>query len=212
MMNDIKALIFDLDGVIVNTEHNHFEAWNYIAQSLNIRFDHQANEHLKGLSRTDSLKKILEIGNVNISKTKFDSLLKEKNNLYLESIRSLNKTNLLQGVEDILERAKAKRIKLAVGSSSKNARLILSQLDITNLFDTIVDGNDVSFPKPHPEVFIKGAQDLQVNPSKTVVFEDAISGIQAAQSGGFIDCGVGNISLKGISTHYINSLAEFNLN
>ena len=211
-MDNIKALIFDLDGVIVNTEQNHFDAWKSIADSLRIPFSHQANEHLKGLSRVDSLNKILEIGNVNISKTQFDLLLQKKNNLYLESIRSLNKNNLLQGVGDLLERAKAKRIKLAVGSSSKNARLILSQLDIENQFDTIVDGNDVHFPKPHPEVFTKGAQALQVKPFNTVVFEDAISGIQAAQAGGFIDVGVGNHSLKGICTNFINDLSEFNLN
>jgi len=211
MSNKIKALIFDLDGVLVTTEHNHFVAWKNTAEVLGISFDEEDNEQLKGISRVDSLKKILEMGSKIISEDYFNELLTKKNEFYLNSIQSLNQTNLLPGVLDLLKKAKDIGLKCAVGSSSKNARFILSKLEIDTYFTAIIDGNDVEFPKPHPEVFLKGAEQMGIDPSQCIVFEDAQSGIQAAKDGGFVAIGVGNPSLKVHVDYYLPNLIEFSL-
>ncbi len=209
MSNKIKALIFDLDGVLVTTEHNHFVAWKNTAEVLGISFNEEDNEQLKGISRVDSLKKILEMGSKIISEDYFNELLTKKNEFYLNSIQNLNQTNLLPGVLELLKKAKDMGLKCAVGSSSKNARFILSKLEIDIYFTAIVDGNDVSYPKPHPEVFIKGAELMGVEPSQCIVFEDAQSGIQAAIKGGFVAFGVGNAALIDHVDYYIPNLIEF---
>jgi beta-phosphoglucomutase len=151
------------------------------------------------------------MGNVFISESEFDALLKSKNDFYLESIQELNQSDLLPGVMDLLVNAKAQGIKLGVGSSSKNANFILGLLGIADFFDVVVDGNGVSDPKPHPEVFLNGAKALGLSPEECIVFEDAASGIQAAKAGGFLDIGVGNPEVKEIATKYYNNLTEFRL-
>jgi len=211
MSNKIKALIFDLDGVLVTTEHNHFVAWKNTAEVLGISFNEEDNEQLKGISRVDSLKKILEMGSKIISEDYFNELLTKKNEFYLNSIQNLNQTNLLPGVLDLLKKAQNIGLKCAVGSSSKNARFILSKLEIDTYFTAIIDGNDVAFPKPHPEVFLKGAEQMGIDPSQCIVFEDAQSGIQAAKDGGFVAIGVGNPSLKTHVDYYLPNLIEFSL-
>ena len=195
MNRRIKGLIFDLDGVLVTTEHNHFIAWKNTAEILGIPFNEEDNEQLKGISRVDSLKKILELGNKSISDETFNELLTKKNEYYLNSIADINQSNLLPGV----------------GSSSKNARFILSKLQIDSYFSVIVDGNDVSFPKPHPEVFLKGAQQMGLEPFECIVFEDAKSGVQAAKEGGFTAIGVGNPTLIDFVDSYLLNLNEFSL-
>ncbi len=207
----IKGLLFDLDGVLVSTEHNHFIAWQQTANALGIPFTETDNEALKGVSRIDSLKKILELGAMTLDETKFNELLIQKNNFYLDSIQDLSKENLLKGVSDLLNEEKRKGLKLAVGSSSKNAKHILKLVGIIDYFDTIVDGNDVLYPKPHPEVFLKGASILGCHPNECIVFEDAISGIAAAKEGGFIAYGVGNPSLKALAHYYLDDLTQFKL-
>ncbi len=189
---DIRALLFDCDGVIVSTEINHFVSWKKIAESLGISLSESDYEFLKGLSRPDLLKKILEIGDKSISPDRFDSLLMLKNNLYFESIQGLTQADLLPGILDLVTKAKRCGLKLGVGSSSKNAKYILNLLAIDHFFDIIIDGNDVNFPKPNPEVFLKGARGLGLDPNQCIVFEDAISSIQAAKDGGFYAVGVGN--------------------
>ena len=207
----IKGLLFDLDGVIVTTEHNHFVAWKRTADELGVPFTERENEQLKGISRIDSLKMILKMGNVFISESEFDALLKSKNDFYLESIQELNQSDLLPGVMDLLNNAKVNGIKLGVGSSSKNANIILGLLGIADFFDVVIDGNGVKDPKPHPEVFLNGASELGLTPEECIVFEDAASGIQAAKAGGFFDIGVGNPEVKEIATKYYNDLTEFRL-
>jgi beta-phosphoglucomutase len=207
----IKALIFDLDGVLVSTEHNHFIAWQKTAQTLGIEFNEAHNELLKGVSRIDSLKKILELGKKVISEDYFNQLLIEKNNFYLESIQNLTQDHLLRGVLNLLDKAKNEGLKLAVGSSSKNAKHILKLTGIFDLFDVIVDGNDVEFPKPHPEVFLTGAQMMNCQPEACIVFEDALSGIKAAKEGRFIAIGVGNPTLKNETHYYLDDLTQFRL-
>jgi beta-phosphoglucomutase len=211
MNKKIKGLIFDLDGVLVTTEHNHFIAWKNTADILGIPFDEEDNEQLKGISRVDSLKKILEMGKKTISEEMFNDLLIKKNEFYLNSIKEINQSNLLPGVLSLLQTANFNGLKCAVGSSSKNARFILSKLQIENYFSVIVDGNDVSFPKPHPEVFIRGAELMGLIPSECIVFEDAQSGVQAAKAGGFTAIGVGNPALMDFVDSYLPNLNEFSL-
>ncbi|MEY3591560.1 MAG: hypothetical protein RLZZ38_517 [Bacteroidota bacterium] len=210
-MSPIKGLLFDLDGVLVTTEHNHFIAWQRCAHSLGIAFTEQENELLKGVSRVDSLKKILELGAKTISNEEFEALLKGKNDFYLESIQSLNASDLLPGVAALLEEAKHRGILLGVGSSSKNANFILGKLGIAHYFDVVIDGNGVSDPKPHPEVFLNGAKALQLEPKQVLVFEDAASGIAAAKAGGFTAVGVGNPHISTQADIYFNDLTEFSL-
>lgn len=210
-MDKIKALIFDLDGVIVTTEHNHFIAWKRTAESLGITFKEQHNELLKGVSRVDSLKKILELGSKTIASEEFDALLISKNEFYVDSIQELNQTDLLPGVLDLLIEAKAKGIKLAIGSSSKNANFILKLLKINHFFDVVIDGNGVEHPKPHPEVFLNGAEALELVPAECIVFEDAASGIIAAIAGGFHAFAVGNPNIAEMADTYFNDLTEFSL-
>lgn len=207
----IKGLLFDLDGVLVNTEHNHFLAWKRTADSLGIPFGEKENEELKGVSRVDSLIKILEFGGKSIDQETFNELLQSKNAFYLESIKELSENNLLPGVLDLLKEATALGIKLGVGSSSKNAKYILSRLNITDYFDCIVDGNDVLNPKPHPEVFLKGAQHFELSPAECIVFEDAASGIQAAKEGGFLAIAVGNKTIAQKADYYFDELTQFRL-
>ena len=208
----IKGLIFDLDGVIVSTETNHFDAWRVVAQKLNIEFNEVDNEKIKGLSRSDSLDVICDLGSVQMNHSERLEYLQMKNKMYLHSIQSLNSDDLLPGVLNLLKEAQKKGLKLALGSSSKNARYILEKLFITDYFDVIVDGNDVEFPKPDPEVFLKGAKGMGLNVTDIVVFEDAESGILAAQKGGFYAVAVGNRKLKECADEYIDHLGEFLIN
>lgn len=210
-MARIKALLFDLDGVIVSTEKNHFEAWRETASKLGIPFSEHDNEALKGVNRVDSLKQILKLGNKTVSAEEFESLLVFKNDMYLDSITTLSKDDLLPGVHALLLQAKSMGIKIGLGSSSKNAPMILTRLGITDLFDVIIDGNGVTHPKPDPEVFLNGAKALGLAPSDCLVFEDASSGVAAAKAGGFISIGVGNPMLKGVADVYFNELTEFRI-
>lgn len=210
-MAKIRALLFDLDGVIVSTEKNHFEAWQQTANKLGISFTEHDNEALKGVNRVDSLRKILSLGDIAISEQEFEALLTYKNEVYLASISNLSTSDILPGVMDLLKCAKAKGIKVGLGSSSKNAPMILERLGIKSWFDVLIDGNGVTKPKPDPEVFLNGAKSLGLLPSECLVFEDALSGVKAAKDGGFIAIGVGNPMLKGIADVYMNELTEFRL-
>lgn len=207
----IKGLLFDLDGVLVTTEHNHYIAWKRTADELGVPFSEKENELLKGISRIDSLKMILNMGNLEIDETTFSELLKSKNDFYLESIQSLTQADLLPGVIDLLKKATSMGIQLGVGSSSKNANFILNLLGISSYFDVVIDGNGVEYPKPHPEVFLNGAKALGLEPNECLVFEDAASGIEAAQKGGFTAIGVGNPTITAQADHYYNNLTEFRI-
>jgi beta-phosphoglucomutase len=212
MKKEIKGLIFDLDGVIVSTEHNHYVAWKRTADVLGIKFTEKENENLKGLSRIDSLKAILALENGTISEDEFNTLLEDKNEFYLESISELNESNLLKGVKELLIETKEKGLKLAIGSSSKNANFIIKLLGLSEFFTIIVDGNMVSDPKPHPEVFLNAAKGMGLAPDNCIVFEDAESGIKAAKAGGFYAIGVGNKNIAEMADEYLNDLTEFKLN
>lgn len=187
----IEACIFDLDGVICDTAKYHFLAWQKTAQSFGIEFTHADNEHLKGVSRVDSLRLILEKGNVSISSAEFELALDKKNTHYLSLVEEMTPQEILPGVEDFLRELQANHIKIALGSASKNAPLILEKIGLTHYFDAIIDGNQVINGKPNPEVFLKGANAVGVHPAKAVVFEDAVAGVDAALAGKFMAVGIG---------------------
>jgi len=187
-----KAIIFDLDGVIVDTAKYHYLAWRKIALDLGFDFSEAQNEMLKGVSRVQSLEFLLESGQVTISQSEKERLLREKNEHYLSLISHMNETELLEGVPALLRALRAHQIPFALGSASKNARLILDALHLTDWFTAIVDGNEVTQAKPDPEVFLKAAQKLGYQPVDCIVIEDSQAGIQAANAVGMISVGIGS--------------------
>ncbi len=191
-MNDIKACIFDLDGVIVDTAVYHYKAWKRLANELGFDFTEEQNEQLKGVSRVRSLQLILGWGGVNKTEAEQTELATRKNEWYVDMINQMTPAEILPGALDFLEACRAAGLKTALGSASKNSMTILNKVGIAHLFDTIVDGNHVSAPKPDPEVFLKGAEALGVAPAGCVVFEDAIAGVQAAKNGGMKAVGIGS--------------------
>ena len=189
-----KAFIFDLDGVIVDTAKYHYLAWKKIADALAIEFTHEHNELLKGVSRVRSLDIILGLGKIEASQEDKDKWLFEKNENYLSYLVDMDDSEILPGVLPILKYLKEKKQLIALGSASKNARPILEKTGTLDYFDVIVDGNDVSNAKPDPEVFLLAAKLLGVKPEHSIVFEDSVAGIQAANIGGMVSVGIGEAS------------------
>lgn len=191
-MTNKKAFIFDLDGVIVDTARYHFLAWQKLAQQLGIEFTPEHNEHLKGVSRVRSLEIILNLGDIQATQEEKDKWLFEKNELYLSYLINMDRGELLPGILEVLKLLKANNQHIALGSASKNARPILEKTDIIHYFDAIVDGNDVTNAKPDPEVFLRACQLLFVSPEDSIVFEDSVAGIQAANSARMKSIGIGD--------------------
>jgi beta-phosphoglucomutase len=186
-----KAFIFDLDGVIVDTAKFHFLAWKKLADSLNINFTHEINEQLKGVSRVRSLEIILSQGNVQASQEDKNNWLVQKNEDYLAFVHQMDKSEILPRVEEVLQFLKTNHQYVVLGSASKNARPILQKVNILHYFDALVDGNDVTNAKPDPEVFLQGANQVQVAYKDAIVFEDSVAGIQAANVAGMMSVGIG---------------------
>ena len=187
-----KAFIFDLDGVIVDTAKYHFLAWKKIANELHIDFTLEHNELLKGVSRVRSLDIILEIGNIKASQEDKDKWLIEKNENYLSYLVHMDEKEILPGVMTVLNFLKQNNQPIALGSASKNARPILEKTGILSYFDAIVDGNDVVNAKPDPEVFVHAARLLKTANEDSIVFEDSVAGIQAANNARMISIGIGH--------------------
>lgn len=191
-MFKLSACIFDLDGVVVDTAKYHYLAWKRLAKELGFDFTIEDNERLKGISRLDSLNILLEIGGIKLSDAEKEKLAEKKNQWYLEYINKMKPDEILPGVKTFIEELISKEVRIGLGSASKNAKLILNQLEIINLFEVIVDGTRVLKAKPDPEIFLLAAKDLNVEPSSCIVFEDAEAGIEAANRGNFTSVGVGN--------------------
>ncbi len=191
VMSKVKGLLFDLDGVIVDTAKYHYLAWKDLAEELGIEFTQEDNERLKGVSRMRSFEIILEIGKRDMAEDEKEAFCTKKNDVYLEYIYKLKEEEILPGVYRFLTDAREKGYKIALGSASKNARLILEKLGIMSLFDELVDGNLVSKAKPDPEVFAKGAEVLGLKNDECIVFEDAVAGIEAAHNAGMKAVGIG---------------------
>lgn len=206
----IKACIFDLDGVIVDTAKYHFLAWKELADSLSIPFDEEDNEKLKGVSRMDSLDIILALGNIELSLEEKKALAEKKNNRYKSFLSDMDENEMLPGAKDLLINLKNSKVKIALGSASKNAPTILEYLGITELFDVIVDGNHVTKAKPDPEVFKLGADQLNVSYDECIVFEDSIAGLEAAKSINMHTIGIGNESNLSKADYVFADLSSLN--
>lgn len=188
----IKACIFDLDGVIVDTAVYHYKAWKRLAAEMGFDFTEHDNERLKGVSRMRSLEIILEIGGVTKTEAEKEELADRKNRWYVDMINQMQPDEVLPGAREFVQACRNAGIKTALGSASKNSMTILNKIGMVDLFDAIIDGNKVSKAKPDPEVFLKGAAEVGVEPVHCVVFEDAIAGIEAAKNGGMKAVGIGD--------------------
>lgn len=192
-MKHYKAIIFDLDGVICHTDHYHYLAWKLLADELGIQFDEQMNHMLRGVSRLESLEIILQQNQKKVASEEKESLLTKKNEMYVELLQQLNPAALSQDVLDTLHVLRNKGIRLAIGSSSRNANYILVQLGITHLFEVVSAGGNITKSKPDPEVFQYAADRLGLTPQECLVVEDAQAGVDAAYNGGFDSAGIGDI-------------------
>lgn len=190
-MTKYHGAIFDLDGVLVDTAKYHYLAWKQLADQLMISFTEEDNERLKGVSRDKSLEILLSLGVKRYSESERQRFMDQKNQEYVRYISKMNETEILPGVVDLLNELKSQNIKIALGSASKNAEMILKNTKLMNYFDAIVDGNDVSKAKPDPEVFLLGASRIEIPADKCIVFEDAKAGIEAAKKAGMLAIGVG---------------------
>lgn len=207
-----KGFIFDLDGVIVDTAKYHFLAWRRLANSLGIDFTEVQNEQLKGVSRVKSLEKILNWGNKQVSEETFMQLMDEKNEDYLNYIYMMDASEILPDVHRILNLLKENHQGIALGSASKNAKLILEKVNLLDYFDAVVDGNDVSKAKPDPEVFLNAAKALQIKPEGCIVFEDAVAGVEAANTAKMISIGIGSKSVLGHAQFIFKDFTEISNN
>src|ERR1700761_7832622 len=191
-MDTIKACIFDLDGVIVDTAVYHYKAWKKLANQLGFDITEHQNEQLKGVSRVRSLELILQWGGVTKTAAEQEELAALKNSWYVDMISKMTPAEILPGAKEFLQACRDAGLKTALGSASKNSGMILDRVNIADMFDAVIDGNKVSKPKPDPEVFLKGAEEVGVQPAHCVVFEDAIAGIEAAKNGGMKAVGIGS--------------------
>ena len=205
---NIEGAIFDLDGVLVDTAKYHYLAWKRLAAELGFDFAESDNERLKGVSRAQSLEILLEIGGIVMTEDEKEQAAMRKNAWYVDYLCELDETALLPGTKQYLLLLRENGIRIALGSASKNAPLILERLNIAAFFDAVIDGNSVSKAKPDPEVFLKGSQAIGLPPARCVVFEDALAGIEAARAGGMRVIAVGSKSLLPGADRYVVSLAN----
>jgi beta-phosphoglucomutase len=191
---EIRAFIFDLDGVITDTAEFHFRSWERLAHEEGLSFTRQDNEALRGVSRRESLNRLLK--GKPIDEETALAWMTRKNGYYLAYLEEITPADVLPGVLNLLDEAHAAGIKTAIGSASKNARPVLERLQILNKFDAIGDGSSVVNTKPAPDLFIWTAGRINVSPSQAVVFEDAEAGIAAALTGGFWTVGIGTADVS----------------
>ena len=186
-----KGIIFDLDGVICSTDRYHYHAWKKIAELIDVDFDEMFNDRFRGVCREECLKMLLEKSGRKFSGEEKKELLKRKNDYYRQMLSQMTADDVDIEVKSTLDKLREKGMLLGIGSSSKNARLILAQIDMKDYFDAVCDGNDISRSKPDPEVFIRTANLLGLSPDQCLIVEDAQSGIEAATAGGFDSAGIG---------------------
>ncbi len=204
-----EAVIFDLDGVICFTDHYHYLAWKALADSLNTPFDESKNDRLRGVSRMDSLEIVLEeYQGPALSQEEKVALATKKNDLYRTYLQSMSPADLSDEVRSTLNALRAKGLKLAIGSSSKNTPLILERLGLGGFFDAVSDGNNITRSKPDPQVFTMAAEMLNLAPEKCLVVEDAEAGIQAACAGKFDSAGLGPASQYEKTTYPMKTFAD----
>lgn len=205
---DYKAIIFDLDGVICSTDKYHYIAWKQLADSLEIYFDEVINNWLRGVSRMESLEIILERYDGNLSQEEKVKLAEQKNEIYKELLKQMSEKDLTPEVKETLDALREMGKKLAIGSSSKNAKFILGQLGLGDYFDAISDGTNISKSKPDPEVFLKASDFLGISPEECLVVEDAAAGILAAHRGGFHSAGIGEAAESEFVTYPLKTFSD----
>ncbi|MEO1761422.1 MAG: beta-phosphoglucomutase [Cyanobacteria bacterium J06629_18] len=209
MKTQIKGFIFDLDGVLTDTAEFHYQAWQKLADEEGIPFNREANEALRGVSRRDSLLKI--IGERKYSESQIQEMMERKNSYYVESIEQITPYYLLPGADNLISELREQGIKIALGSASKNARTVIDKLGIADKFDVIADGNSVKRSKPAPDLFLYAASELGLEPAECVVVEDAASGIEAALTAGMLTIGIGSVERVGAAKIVLPSLQGVNL-
>lgn len=189
-----RGIIFDLDGVICHTDKYHYKAWKQIADELGIYFDEQINNRLRGVSRMESFEIILERFDGVMSQEEKETYTTRKNEVYKELLKEMSPADLSSEVKETLDALRDMGLKMAIGSSSKNAGFILKQLGLEGYFDAVSDGNNITKSKPDPEVFLKAAAFLGENPEDCLVVEDAVAGLEAARAGNMESAGIGDAS------------------
>lgn len=209
----ISLFIFDLDGVIVDTARYHYMAWKRLAgEKFNKDFTVEHNERLKGISRMESLDILLEIIDSDVPEEEKPVLAEQKNTWYVEYISQITKKEILPGVMSFLADVKRNGFKTGIGSASKNTRKILERLELTNMFDSIIDGTRITHAKPDPEVFLKCSEELGIEPKHCLVFEDAAAGIEAALAAGMFAIGIGDSRTLGKAHLVIPSFINHTVN
>ena len=202
-----KAVIFDLDGVIVSTDDYHYRAWKSMADEEGIYFDREINERLRGVSRMESLEIILEKAEKTYTDEEKNQMAEKKNSLYRELLEELSPNDILPGVMKVLEDLKRNNIKIAIGSSSKNTPMILKKIGLNEYFDAVADGNEIKNSKPDPEVFLLAAKKLEIAPKDCLVVEDADAGVEAALAGNMKALAVGYASSNPKADHKFKDLS-----
>jgi len=210
-MPTIQAVIFDLDGVIVSTDELHFRAWKALADAESIAFDRQDNERLRGVSRMESLEIILEKATRDYSDGEKEAMATRKNDTYRASLVSLSPADILPGVMTVLDELRARDIKMAIGSSSKNAQPILEAIGLADAFDAVADGTHINRSKPDPEVFTLAGEMLGIAPEHCLVVEDAEAGVDAGLAAGMPVLAVGSATAHPEATFKAPDLARVDL-
>lgn len=205
----IKGFIFDLDGVICFTDEYHYLAWKEMADGMGVYFDREINNRLRGVSRMASLDIILErYDGPTLSQQEKEALAAKKNEIYRELLGRMTPADLPVEVKETLDALRQRGMKLSIGSSSKNAPFILERIGLAGYFDAISDGNNITHSKPDPEVFLKAAQFLGLDPADCVVVEDAVAGAQAGHAGGFTVACVGDAALEKAGHHNMTTIRQ----
>lgn len=207
-MGKYKGIIFDLDGVICFTDKYHYLAWKAVADKMGIYFDETINNRLRGVSRMDSLDIILERYDGALTQAQKEALAQEKNEIYRTLLSHMTPEDLSDEVRDTLNALRAMGLKLAIGSSSKNTRYILSRLGMADFFDAISDGTNITRSKPDPQVFLMAADFIALPPKDCLVVEDAQAGIEGAVAGGFDSAGLGEAASCGKATYAMNAFSD----
>lgn len=210
----VKAVIFDLDGVITETSIQHFQAWRAMAKMIGVEIDEAFNESLKGVSRGESLKAILQHGGMlgKYSEEEMEKLSFCKNEYYKQLISRFTPDNVFEGVVDLFKELKKRGIKIAIGSASRNAPTLIKAMGLQQYIDYIVNPEDVERGKPAPDIFLKAAEVLGLEPYECIGIEDAIAGIRAIKAAGMYAIGIGNGEVLKEADIVFKSIAEIDIN
>lgn len=203
-----KGILFDLDGVLLSTDELHYAGWKFVADELGIPFDREVNNRLRGVSRMASLEIILEHGGVTLTEAEKEAVAARKNERYRSLLNTLTPAAVDDSVRETLEVLRSRGYRTAIGSSSKNTKLILEKTDLARYFDAVSDGTNITRSKPDPEVFLKAAAFIDLPPQDCAVIEDAVAGIDAANAAGCMSIGIGDAASYAAADRSIQTLRD----